>query len=169
MDDYERTNASEWDLNLKGQGKGKQKSQEQSDNPAKYQGDSRGFHATAQHDALVGPSTQRIARESQPINQPTLRTRRAALYGRRQAHQESAWVIAEGVKRQELVHREPQPLLVDVAISRSVPRRMRGATTIDLRPVSTCRKSSSGAISSMRSLQRSMGPSSSVTTATKVA
>lgn len=115
MDDYERTNASEWDLNLKGKGKPKQRSQEQSDNPAKHQGTSRGFHATAQHDALVGPSTQRIARESQPVNQPTPRTRRAAPYGRRQAHQaESAWLIAEGVKRQELVHREPQPLLVDV-------------------------------------------------------
>lgn len=115
MDDYERTNASEWDLNLKGKGKGKQKIQEQSDNPTKHQGSSRGLHATAQHNAITGPSTQGIARERQPINQPTPRARRAAAHRRRPAHHtESAWLIAEGVKRQEQAHREPQPLLVDL-------------------------------------------------------
>ena len=115
MDDYERTNASEWDLNLKSKGKGKQKSQNQTDDPAKHQGSARGFHATAQHNALAGPLTQRITREGQPVNQPTPRTRRAAAHDRRSARQaESAWLIAEGVKRQEQAHREPQPLLVDV-------------------------------------------------------
>jgi len=113
MDDYEKTNAKEWDLNLKG--KQKQKNQQHIDNSAKPQGSSRGTHAPTQQSARPGPSTQRIVQHNQPAQQTTQRTQRAATHGRRPAHQiESAWLVAEGVRRQEQAHREPQPLLIDV-------------------------------------------------------
>jgi hypothetical protein len=111
MDDYEKTNAKEWDLNLKG----KQKSQKHGDNSAKPFASSRGTHAAKQQSALAGPSTQRNIQQSQLARQLTHRTRRAAVHDRRPAHQiESAWLVAQGVKRQEQVNREPQPLLIDV-------------------------------------------------------
>ena len=111
MDDYEKTNAREWDLNLKG----KQKSQKHRDDSAKPQGSSRDPHTATQQGALPRPSTHRITQQNQPANLPTSRTRHAAAHGHRQARQtESAWLVAEGVKRQEQAHREPQPLLVDV-------------------------------------------------------
>lgn len=111
MDDYEKTNAKEWDLNLKG----KQKSQKHNGNSTKPQGPPRGTHTTTQHAALPGPSTQRTVQRNQPVHQPITRERRAAAHDRRPAHQtESAWLVAEGVKRHEQLHPEPQPLLADV-------------------------------------------------------
>jgi hypothetical protein len=111
MDDYEKTNAKEWDLNLKG----KQKNQKHGDNSGKPFASSRSTHAITQQDAQPGPSTQPTIQRNQLARQPTHRTRHAAAYGRRPAHQiESAWLIAEGVKRQEQAHRGPQPLLIDV-------------------------------------------------------
>lgn len=111
MDDYEKTNAKEWDLNLKG----KQKSQKHIDNSTKPQGSSRVTHATTQQRTLPRPSTKRVIQQNQPAHQPTTRERRAAAHDRRPAHQtESPWLVAEGVKRQEQLHREPQPLLIDV-------------------------------------------------------
>jgi hypothetical protein len=114
MDDYEKTNAKEWDLNLKG----KQKSQKHGDNSGKPFASSRSTHAITQQSAQPGPSTKRTIQQNQLAHQPTHRTRRAASHDRRSAHQiESAWLVAQGVKRQEQVNQEPQPLLIDVGDS----------------------------------------------------
>lgn len=135
MDDYEKTNAREWDLNLKG----KQKSQKHGENSAKAQAISRGTHVAAQQIARPGPSTQRSIQQTQPAYPPTRRTRHAATHGHRPAHQiESAWLIAEGVKRQEQIQREPQPLLIDVgdtavtAAENAWRKHQRPAASIDV-------------------------------------
>jgi hypothetical protein len=115
MDDYEKTNAREWDLNLRN----KDKSQKQGDNSAKPQGRPRGAQTSRQENALSGPSRQQITHQHQHQHPgPTgTRSQHVAPRGRHSAIQtESAWMVAEGVKRQEQenVRREPQPLLVDV-------------------------------------------------------
>jgi len=111
MDDYEKTNAREWDLNLKNKHKG-HSHHDQSANP---QGSSRATHTTGQKNAMPEPSRQEIIRERQTVNRNRARGRFAGLGDRRLASQaQSAWLVAEGVKRQEQIPREPQPLLVGV-------------------------------------------------------
>jgi hypothetical protein len=113
MDDYEKTNAREWDLNLQNT----EKSKKHGGDSAKPQGPPRGVHPSRQDSVTPGPSRQQITHQHQNIDPHGSQHRHAALRGRRPAAQtHSAWMIAEGVKRQKQdnVRREQQPLLVDV-------------------------------------------------------
>jgi hypothetical protein len=125
MDDYEKTNAREWDLNYKDQ---HTKNQKQNESQAKAQNSARrGVNITQQQNTPPNPSGRPVQQQQQqhtllgtsrkvvqPQQQHTRGGRPAPRERRPAAHTPSAWLVAEGVKRQEQSHREPQPLLVDV-------------------------------------------------------
>jgi hypothetical protein len=128
MDDYEKKNAQEWDLSYKDQ---RTKAQKQNESQVKASNSARrGINITQQQNTPPNAS-KRPAQSQQQQNTPPGPSRRPnqpqqpRTYGGRPAprerhpaaHNASAWLVAEGVKRQEQSHREPQPLLVDVGDS----------------------------------------------------
>lgn len=143
MDDYERTNAQEWDLNYKGPRHQKQK-QEQSQTQThiheqhqqRLQTHSQGQNHTqtqshvkqsnvAKSKAKITPtqatphaSRIRVPQRQKPVNHRAPHVLHAATHNRKPAStRKSAWEVAEGVKRREDTRREAQPLLVDVGTS----------------------------------------------------
>lgn len=127
MDDYERTNAQEWDLNYKGP---RQKKQSQDHNQNQGQKENQNQIYVKQSDTAKGntkvtptqatphASRMRVPQRQKPVNHRAPHVHRAATQSRKPAPtRKSAWEVAEGVKRREDTRREPQPLLVDVGIS----------------------------------------------------
>lgn len=112
MDDYEKRNAQEWDMNSKSQNTKKQK---QSEAPTRQSNNARNTsqQQTAPPQASSKPIVQQQKRH---VDHNKALMRPAAPRGRRTAPHalpNSAWLVAEGVKRQQQSNREPQPLLVD--------------------------------------------------------
>lgn len=131
MDDYERTNAQEWDLDYKGPRKDKHnQTQNQNHNSNQDQIQTNVNRAnykqpnTPKGKANVPPSKaappaslrRRVPQQTRPVNPPAPHVVRAPPRTRHPtAPKKSAWAVAEGVKRRdENTRREPQPLLVDV-------------------------------------------------------
>lgn len=116
MDDYEKRNAQEWDMNYKSQNTKKPKQNEAHARPS-----NTARNTPHQQTAPLQPARKPIAQQQKRhVDQSKAPARPAAPRGRQtvpHALTNSAWLVAEGVKRQQQSNREPQPLLVDIGDS----------------------------------------------------